>query len=228
MSAVFGPAWFLQEHNCLNCSDIQMSRSAALAFDKWSWSEEKAERKRLPARQRTLFQLLLVSGGNTSIQAWKRTGEAAPQVFVRTENIRQVLHKAEKLNNTVLLPQQASRLNADTETAVCTLLFLRDPRQGPSRMLSLCQDQQLMKLADWTFREEVKRSPWVPVSSSELLPFIFYLRTYSQMDRSVSVSVVGVFGLTLTPLSSGMTEGSPLKPRLTPGKHTCQTTALNR
>lgn len=40
------------------------------------------------------------------------------------------------------------------------------------------------------------------------------------MERSVSVSVVGVLGLTLTPLSSGMTDGSPLKPRLTPGKHT--------
>lgn len=40
------------------------------------------------------------------------------------------------------------------------------------------------------------------------------------MDRSVSVSVGVVFGLTLTPLSSGMTGESPLKPGLTPGKDT--------
>lgn len=41
-----------------------------------------------------------------------------------------------------------------------------------------------------------------------------------QMDRSVSVSVGVVFGLTLPPLSSGMEEGSPLRPGRTPGTHT--------
>lgn len=41
-----------------------------------------------------------------------------------------------------------------------------------------------------------------------------------QMERSVSVSVGVVFGLTLPPLSSGMEDESPLRPGSTPGTKT--------
>lgn len=50
----------------------------------------------------------------------------------------------------------------------------------------------------------------------ELRGFFFWMYLPPQMDRSVSVSVGVVFGLTLPTLSSGIEEGSPFRPGRTP------------
>lgn len=146
---VFGPTSFvlLRSTTAWTVLTFRWAEKCNFGFDKWrcrSWSEDwiqaaaglskTLKSKNLAWGRTKQFQLLLLS---------RKT-----QLFSPERGQEKLLHKSfssrffirqSRLNNTVLFPQEASRLNTDTATAGFTSLFLRDPQQGPSAgMCSLC------------------------------------------------------------------------------------------
>lgn len=70
------------------------------------------------------------------------------------------------------------------------------------------------------YEEDNPRGDQMSVNWSSKSPAGLRWTSGLQMDRSVSVSVSVVFGLTPPPLSSGMEDESPLTPGSIPGTHT--------
>lgn len=243
---VFGPTSLvaLRSTTAWTVLTFRWAEECNFGFDKWrcrSWSEEKTKCKRLSAHQepwkqesgrrkdRTLFQLLLLSG---------RT-----QLFRPERGQEKLLHKSlsgqktsggffirqSRLNNTFLFPPTSIQAKGWRSNSS---FHFTVPQRSTSG--SFCTDafplslqyEQLMKSAEWTFREEVKCSPWFSLSGSDL--FFIPSDIFSDRQVGVCVSCWGLWAHTHPPLFRYDGRVAAETQTDTWKTHTCQTTALNR